>query len=178
MAKVPNPIFYEDLLYYLTPPFFFPNFPQCPHPPALFCCFFALAEYVDQNFSSLGIVIPAAPCCVLYATGHQIYDRDDMVFASALTWNHTRKHTEHKWTNLLMHWANIYWHHLLQKYATQWSTMSLPFKYFSLVEVICLLWLDSTRLSPFSETQRILREMVQLSKTHTTLRETNNFRKR
>ena len=67
------PILYEDPLYCLPslPSQILPNAPTHPHS---FCCFFALDECVDLNFSSIGTVIPAAhSCCVLYATEHQIY---------------------------------------------------------------------------------------------------------
>ena len=71
----------------ITPLFqILPNAPNHFHS---FCCFVALAEWMDLNFSSLGTVIPAATCCVLYVTGHQISwssDRDDMVFAILRTW--------------------------------------------------------------------------------------------
>ena len=70
--RVPNPIFHEVLLYYLLS-YRFRNFAQCLTHPRYFRCFFALAEFVDPDFLNLGTVIPTAPCCVLYATGCQIY---------------------------------------------------------------------------------------------------------
>ena len=67
-----TPIFYEEPQYCL-PPSPFPNFAQCPHPPALFLLLFCFGLTCGTKLLSLGTVIPAAPCCVLYATGHQIY---------------------------------------------------------------------------------------------------------
>ena len=45
--------------------------------------------------SSLGTLIPEAPCYVIYATRHQVYCRfdTDMAFPSTLIWYHTQKQT-------------------------------------------------------------------------------------
>ena len=51
----------------------------------------------------------------------------------------------------VLHWINNCWY---QKFTLEISTLSLPFKNYSIVEVAC--WLDSIRLRSSREIQRIL----------------------
>ena len=51
------------------------------------------------------------------------------------------------------------------------------FKNYSLLEVMCIFWLDSTRLIPSRQTQITLVEMTYTTKSHTPHTEKDNFRK-
>ena len=62
-------------------------------------------DIIDMNLWRLHLdtLVPATPCCVFYATRHQIrwrFDTVDMVFASNLIWQHTyiqtNTHRTHK----------------------------------------------------------------------------------
>ena len=58
----------------------------------------------------------------------------------------------------------LIWCHLHQKFTWQSSTMSLLFKSYSLVEVIC--WLVSIKLSFLGQKQRIMIEIIWINRTH------------
>ena len=48
----------------------------------------------DLYFSSLGTLVPEAPCYVFYETRGQVYcrfDTEDMVYGNTLIWYHTHK---------------------------------------------------------------------------------------
>ena len=54
-----------------------------------------LSDIIVLNLLSLGTLVLVAPCCVFYATRHQIcwsFNTDDVVFASTLIWYHTNTH--------------------------------------------------------------------------------------
>ena len=93
----------------------FKLFPTSPPSTHSFCCLVSLTECVTLPDlmlfyfvilwtwtcrEGLGTLVPAAPCCVFYATRNQIYqrfDKDDMVFASfCFLISHTHIHTEKK----------------------------------------------------------------------------------
>ena len=68
------------------------------------------------------------------------------------------------WLRMWFFTSILIWCQLHQKFTLQSSTMSLPFKSYSLVEVIY--WLDSIKLSFFGQTQRIMIEIVWINRTH------------
>ena len=128
------PYFFLTLLYIALPtplPLFF-KFCPTPlsnlHPHWSFRCHVSLADWIivprcvilrnhimDQHMSSLGIIVPKGPCCVFYATRHQVYWSLPHcgLFTSILIWYHTKTHrTEQE----LIDWhtcVNIYKYHLL-----------------------------------------------------------------
>ena len=75
LEEGPYPPIYDNHLYYLPSPF--SNFVQ---PPSSFL----LNDIMDLNLSSLGTLVMAAYCCAFYATRHQTYCTDDILFASTL----------------------------------------------------------------------------------------------
>ena len=129
--------------------------------------------YTYRAFSTF---VSETPCYVFYATRRQVYcrfDTDDIAFASTLIWHHTQEqiHTQH--TPGLIDWAHkcyvltaaIFITHLLHIFITDIknsflprSTISLHFKNYSLPDYLNIQWLDSIRLSPSCETQRILQK--------------------
>ena len=68
------------------------------------------------------------------------------------------------WHTMWFFTSILIWCYLHLIFTLQSSTMSLSFKSYSLVEVIW--WLDSIKLSFFSETERIKIEMVWINRTH------------
>ena len=68
------------------------------------------------------------------------------------------------WLRMWFFTSILIWCQLHQKFTLQSSTRSLPFKSYSLVEVIY--WLDSIKLSFFGQTQRIMIEIVWINRTH------------
>ena len=137
-------------------------------------------DAMDLNLSSLGTLLPAAPCCVLCNKESNLLKvwHGWMVFASTLIWyrTHRKTHTKHTRTDRLQQiykyilkrpvtsrnnylyyteWWITYWYKNLLYRGPQY----LCFSKISLAEVnIC--WLDSKRLYTFCETQRILIETV------------------
>ena len=99
---VGSPLFYEDPLYCLPPS---SDFVQ----PLLLCVVLLpwlnlwsryisvllLDNIMNLNLLSLGTVVSAASCCVLYSTRYQIYWRFNtynMVFTTTVIRNHTHTH--------------------------------------------------------------------------------------
>ena len=114
----------------------------------------SLQRYYGAKLVEPWYLMLVTPCCVFYATRHQIYrrfEKGDTVFASTLIWYHTHRQTHlgHTGTNRV---TNTEAHNV--------SALHLQKSY------IC--WLDSTQLGSSCETQRILIELVQMSKIHTT----------
>ena len=61
---------------------------------------------MDLKFLSLASLVLAAPCCVFYATGHQIYEFDRYTWFLIVLWfdiTQTDKHTGHTSTNRRTH---------------------------------------------------------------------------
>ena len=138
---------------------------------------------------SLGILVAVAPCCVFYATRHQIYwrlKRDDMVFVSILIWYHIHRQThkggtETNWLThiyeyiltppvmctqqlLALHWMNDL---LIQNFTLQMSAMYLLLKNCSLAELIYLLIRFKKTMSFLWNTRNIDRNCVNEQGTHT-----------
>ena len=133
-------------------------------------------DYVGGNGGGFfGSFVPAAPCCVFYATWNQIYwrlDMNDMVFASTQIWCQTQG-TQGRidWFTYkyiltppvtcthrlsVLQWMNNL---LIEKRTLHRSTISLLFKKCSLVEIIYVLIRQKETMS-FLWNTKILIEMV------------------
>ena len=154
---------------------------------------------MDLNLSSLGTLVPAAPCFVFYLLRHQIYWRfgtDDMVFWFYNLLLHTQKnthraHKDHRLTRrykdiltppvtctqqlTALHWMNNL---LIRKCISQRSTLSFLFKNYSVLEVIYLLIRFIKENSSFLwNTKTTDKNGINEQNTYTTYREKDNFKK-
>ena len=79
----------------------------------MWSCFLFIWWYYGPNLQCLGNIVPAASCCVFYATRHQIYwrfDMDDMILTSNLIKiTHIDKNTGYTGSNRLKHTYKYIW---------------------------------------------------------------------
>ena len=135
-----TPIFYEDPLYCLPPPFFqiIPPPPTSlslptPNPSVLYVvlflwlnglsrhiwCSILLNDNMDLRMSSLGTLVLEGPWCVFYATRRQVYGgltHNVVFYCYSDLISHTQKHTNTQHTQGPVDWhthRNVYLHHLL-----------------------------------------------------------------